>query len=112
MQPFDYYADRYGALYYRHDFDKYLWSIKWSKPSISLAHSMVFGNLAEKSRAAGNLRTYDSDGYHESGLMLNQLLRKNFNIADLQIAAGAFFHWGQKNAWEHPVWVVGMSMAF
>lgn len=110
MKPYDYYSDRYAAFYYRHDFDKYLWDKRWSKPFFSLAHNLVYGSLSRSNAAANNGIHSFSNGYHESGLLINQLLRMNISFADLYFTAGAFYHWNKARDWQrNSAYVIGIS---
>ena len=93
MRPFQYYSDKYISLLYKHDFQKYLYQMKFSKPSLALAHNMIFGSLSKSSQLANNdIQSYGA-GYHETGILLNQVLRKNFNFGTLNLDVGYFYHW-------------------
>ena len=111
MKPFDLYSERYISLLYRHDFDRFLWDTKLSKPFLSLAHNLVYGTISFDSRLANpGLRTPVS-GYHESGLLVNQLFQKNILHAfNIYINAGLFAHWHSNLSWKKDaVWVIGIS---
>lgn len=113
MRPFDYYADQYASFMYRHDLDRSFWQNKWSKPYPSLAHNLIYGSLSAPNRMTnGGIATYNK-GYHESGLILNQLLKINFTIIDLNLHAGAFYHWNNTPDWNrNGTFVVGISAGF
>jgi hypothetical protein len=113
MLPFDFYSDRYVSFSYRHSFDKDLWSLKWSKPYISIAHNFIYGSLQQKNEVANpGLQSY-KNGYHETGLLLNRLLKFNFGFADINLDAGAFYHWQKEGAWHrNAVLVIGFSSGF
>lgn len=113
MQPFDFYSDRYISLLYRHQFDKNFWNLKWSKPFLSLAHNMIYGSVNHLSKQANaGLQSYDN-GYHESGLLLNRILKYNLGFADAHLNAGAFYHWQSNGSWtQNGVWVIGLSAGF
>lgn len=114
FRPFDYFNDRYVSLLYRHDFEKSLWKFKYSKPYISLAHNFIYGSLEDISKASNQGEIISSGGYHESGLLLNQLLQKNFfGAMYVYINAGLFYHWTPGPGWEkNALWVVGVSTGF
>jgi hypothetical protein len=42
MRPYDFYNDGYVSFLYKHDFDKYFWRLKFSKPFPSIAHNMIY----------------------------------------------------------------------
>jgi hypothetical protein len=93
MHPYDFFTDHYVSLLYRHDFDNYFWDKKLSKPFLTVAHNMIYGSLTAGSKAANPGINSLTKGYHESGLLVNQLIRKNLHFADLNIGVGAFHHW-------------------
>ena len=62
---------------------------------VSRTHNMLYGALAESSRRANVDVAAPVSGYHESGVMLSQLLQKNyFGAAYLYFNAGVFYHRG------------------
>ncbi len=114
MHPYDFYSENYISFLYKHDFDKYLWRAKFSKPFISIAHNLMYGSLSEQSKAATTNIFAPVSGYHESGILLNQLLQKNiFHILYLYLNAGAFYHWTSFFNWNrNAVFVIGISGGF
>lgn len=110
MKPYDFYTDRFAAFYYRHYFDKFLWDWKWSKPFIGLAHNLIYGTLNnENKRSNAGIRSFEN-GYHESGILLNQLLRFNVHFADIFFNGGVFYHWNVEKDWKtNSVWVIGVT---
>jgi hypothetical protein len=112
MKPFEFYSDRYISLLYKHDFEKYFWDLKWSKPFLSLAHNMIFGSLHSQTKLAnGGLRSY-GNGYHESGFLINRIVKMNIKISDLNFNTGVFYHWTADWNRRNAVWVVGVSTTF
>ncbi|OSZ81768.1 hypothetical protein CAP35_00430 [Chitinophagaceae bacterium IBVUCB1] len=115
MLPFTYFSDAFGSVLYRHDFDRYFYNHKYSKPSLSVAHNLLYGSLSARSALAdGNIST-PSNGYHESGLIINNLIRLNYlNIAHFNINIGGFYHWANAPFdWgRHGRWVIGSSISF
>ena len=114
MRPYDFYSDKYISMLYKHDFDKYLWQFKYSKPLVSLVHNFMYGGLSQVNKAATIGITSPVSGYHESGVILNQLLQKDlFHTFYLYLNAGAFYHWTSSLTWKNNnVWVVGISTGF
>jgi hypothetical protein len=113
MQPFDFYSDRYLAFFYKHDFDKFLWDLKWSKPYLSLAHNMALGSLGSESRLANTgIHSY-SNGYHESGILVNQLLRRNVRVGDVGLTGGYFYPWSTLPVQvKNGTWVFSINVLF
>ena len=93
MPPNLFYTDRYANLFYTHDFDKYLWQTKKSKPFISLSYNVGVGNLNSASLKANSIvQTYDKP-YQESGIMINQLYKYNLHFGEATFNVGGFYHW-------------------
>ncbi len=112
MRPFDYYNDRYFAVFYKHDFDRYFWDKSFSKPFLSLAHNLSYGTLRDENMLSnGGLNSF-SKGYHESGILLNQLIRKDLNFADAYLGGGYFYHWTPQYRKENGTWVVVVGFSF
>jgi hypothetical protein len=113
VRPFDFYTDSYVSFLYNHDFDKNFWNLGWSKPYLGLAHNFVYGGLQPASKVAnGGVQSYDG-GYHESGLLLNRLLKYNLRFADVELNVGAFYHWETRGPWKkNGVIVLGVSSTF
>lgn len=114
MRPFDYYSDSYISFLYKHDFDKYLWKSKISKPFVSIAHNLLYGNMRSENKIANVGIAAPVSGYHESGILLNQLLQKDlFHTTFIYLNAGAFYHWTPSFNWKkNGVFVVGLSAGF
>ena len=114
MRPYDYFSDKYASLLYKHDFDRYLWKHKFSKPFISLAYNVMFGGLELQHQSAnGGISTLVS-GYHEPGIIVNQLLQKNlFQVSYIYLNVGAFYHVVPELNWKkHGVLALGISLGF
>jgi hypothetical protein len=115
MLPFTYFSDKFGSVLYRHDFDRYFYKHKYSKPSLSIAHNMLYGSLSARSALAdGNINT-PVNGYHESGIIINNIVRLNYlNIAHFNINVGGFYHWANApfNWKNNGRFVIGTSLTF
>jgi hypothetical protein len=109
MHPFAFYSDAYISILYKHDIDWFLWEKKFSKPYLSLAHNMLYGSMQSQNKTIDLVAPVN--GYHESGIVLNQLIQKNFLHAFyLYLNAGAFYHWSGSYNWKkNGVFVVGIS---
>jgi hypothetical protein len=114
MHPYDYYCDRYISFLYKHDFDKYLWRLKFSKPFVSLVHNLMYGNISDETKAATTNIVAPVSGYHESGILLNQLIQKNFfHTIYLYLNVGALYHWTSSFDWnKNGIFVIGISGGF
>jgi hypothetical protein len=114
MHPYDYFSDRYISLFYKHDFDKFLWQWKYSKPFISLSHNILFGGLNNENKTANAEIVSPANGYQETGLLINQLLVINYvHLANIYLKTGPFYHWAAPfNINKNAIWVVGISAGF
>lgn len=114
MGQSDVYSSRFISLHYLHRFDKYLWKTKYSQPFISFGHNLLISQLANVDRQATTGIATVQNGYHESGLLLNQLLQKGLgNLFTVYFNIGAFYHWTSSYNWQqNGVWVVGMGARF
>jgi hypothetical protein len=114
MRPYDYYSDSYASFQYKHDFDKYLWQLKFSKPFVSIAHNLLYGGISKENKTANTGVAAPGRGYHESGILLNQILQKDFfHITYVYLNAGAFYHWTPSFNWnKNGVWLIGISAGF
>lgn len=110
----DVYGSHFASLHYLHRFDKYLWKAKFSQPFISFGHNILKSNLSKVDKqATAGIASIDK-AYHESGLMLNQLLQKGLgNLFTVYFNVGAFYHWAPVFNWSQSgVWVVGLGARF
>ena len=112
MRPFDFYMNRYASLLYKHDFDFHFWDQAFSKPFVTIAHHLLYGDLSAI-HAEGNYGSVAPHrGYHETGILLNQLLRYDAKFADMNINAGYFYHWTRKYDSNNGAWVLGFNFSF
>ena len=114
LRVYDFFSDRYISFLYKHDFDKYLWQNKLSKPYISIAHNLMYGGLKPQHKMASAGIQTPVSGYHETGIILNQLLQRSaLNLFNVYFNAGVFYHWESKFNWErNGVIVMSASTAF
>ena len=104
MYPYEYYSDEFVSLVWKHDFDWRLFSISppkaslSSSPYISIGHNFLYGRMKDRSVHRNVNFSVPDNGYHESGMLLNSLVRlKYFNVYHFTLNAGYFYHWT-------PVW--------
>ncbi len=99
MLPYECYTDQFVSLIYRHDFDWKLYKVQIpatkfsSAPNICLQYNMLYGTLAHPEAQQYVYFTVPTHGYHEAGLLLNNLLRLRYgNVYYLTVNYGYFYH--------------------
>ncbi len=101
MYPYEYYTDQFFNVVIRHDFDWKLYKLESKKfiasslPFISLQYDVLYGSMdnPEAQRYVGFF--IPDQGYHEAGLLLNDILRvRLFNLYYLTQHIGYFYHIG------------------
>lgn len=91
MRMNEFLADRYVALFLRHDFENLLFKSKGFNPRPVLVHNMAYGALANPQRQQGIDFTPLDKLYIESGLLLNNLYILNRLSG---VGLGAFYRYG------------------
>jgi hypothetical protein len=88
-------SDRYGALFFMHDFGPLLLRTKKFKPEVRIAHAMTIGSLRSPELHQGvDFKTMEK-GYLESGVILDNLIRINMmNAGYIGFGAGVFYRYG------------------
>ncbi|MFU8842252.1 MAG: DUF5686 family protein [Bacteroidales bacterium] len=90
MRMNEFLMNRYGALYFTHDFGKLLMKGGLIKPEFAIATNIGFGRLDyTESHHNIDYKTMEK-GYYESGLLINNLL----NLRLYSIGLGAFYRYG------------------
>ena len=99
MLPYQYYTDQFASVIFRHDFDWKLYKIEIpgtkfsSAPNICLQYNVLYGTLARPEAQQYVSFAVPSNGYHEAGLQLNNLVRVIYaNLYYLTINVGYFYH--------------------
>ena len=99
MLPYQYYTDQFASVIFRHDFDWKLYKIEIpgtkfsSAPNICLQYNVLYGTLARPEAQQYVSFAVPSNGYHEAGLQLNNLVRVLYaNLYYLTINVGYFYH--------------------
>jgi len=95
MYPYEYYCDQFINFYWKHDFDRRLYQTGISAPFVSLAHNILAGTMQHQdAHLLVDFSVPGGSGYHESGLLLNHLLRVNYlNVYYFTLNGGYFYHW-------------------
>lgn len=114
LYPYDMYMDEFVNVYWRHDFDRRLYNIGISAPTIALQHNMLVGNLSNQTVHERIQFRVPAQAYHESGVMLNGLLRyKYFNVYYLSFNTGYFYHWTSEGTLkDNGRFVLGLGVDF
>jgi hypothetical protein len=110
----EFYGNRFVSLYYLHSFDKYLWKNKYSQPFVSIAHNLLYSGMNSANKQANPDIKAAVSGYHETGLVLNQLVQFGlFNLFTVHVNTGLYAHWTPGFEWgQHTVWVTGIGARF
>jgi len=87
MRPYEFFADRYAALFFSQNLGKRLLRTRFFKPDVVLVTNVGIGDLKENRQEA--LETF-RQGYYESGLLLNNVISSTFS----GIGVGAFYRYG------------------
>jgi len=100
MRPHDFIADRFAAAYFKYDIGSLLFSIKKWKPEFAFVTRACIGKYERRFpqpfpyNTGYKPATVPSDGYIESGLQFNALLRQSF----FKYGAGIYYHYGPESA--------------
>jgi hypothetical protein len=88
-------SDRYFAFFFMHDFGPLLLRYKSFKPEIRIAQAISYGTLSNPEYHQGVPFKTLEDGFFESGLIIDNLLRINmFNVGYFGLGAGVFYRYG------------------
>ncbi len=90
MQPDEFLADRYVAFHLKHSFGKLLIDTKHFKPRPAIVSSVAFGEMSHPENHQGLSFTPMRQGYYESGLLIENLLR--FGVTSFGV--GGFYRYG------------------
>ena len=91
MRPYEFFSDRYMALFLRQDLGKRLINTKLFKPDLVLVQNMGIGDLRQAIPELQPLQYANMrKGFFESGLMLNNVISSAFS----GVGVGAFYRYG------------------
>ncbi|MDX2283308.1 MAG: DUF5686 family protein [Bacteroidia bacterium] len=95
MRPYEFLSDRYVSFFLRQDLGPPLWRSAWSQPRLRLLHGMAWGSLASPgTHAELEFRTMEQ-GFFESGLQVQDLIRTEYvNIGYLGLGIAGFWRYG------------------
>ena len=118
MLPYAYYTDQFASFIYRHDFDWKLYKLQipdskfGSAPNICLQYNMLYGTLDHPEAQQYVKFSVPTNGYHEGGLLVNNLVRVIYaNLYYLTLNVGYFYHFTPAfNASDNGRVVVGVGV--
>lgn len=90
MLPYEFFSSEYIHFHFRHSFGSLLLKTKWLEPELVLTSSVGFGALSYEGLHTGQTFNTMEDGYYESGVVVNKLLKLNFTT----FGVGAFYRYG------------------
>lgn len=117
MRPYEYYSDRFINFYWMHDlpwrfyYAKVLKRALSSAPKPSIGYNVLWGSMKDKDVHQLVTVNVPYKPYHETGIIVNGLLRLNFlSFGYLTLNAGYFYHWtGRFDASQNGRVVIGMG---
>ena len=88
-------SSQYVALFFSHDFGPLLLRNKWLKPEFRVFQGITYGTLRNPELHEGiPFKTLD-EGYYETGLVLDNIIRLNmFNTGYIGFGGGVFYRYG------------------
>jgi len=98
MFPYDYYSDQFVQVICRHDFDWKLYKLESPKskyssaPNIALQYDLLYGQLDNIAAHQNIVIGVPDAGYHEAGILINNLLRQRSNAYYQSLNIGYFYH--------------------
>ncbi len=95
MQPYEFVADRSLHLYVEHAFHRLARQSELFQPQPSLIHRMGWGSLRNPQQHGPDTWRSMEQGYWESGLAINSLLRFNYlNVGYIGLGIKALYRYG------------------
>lgn len=91
----DYIADRYGAIFLKQELLNRTFETNFSSPKIALWQAMGYGTLRNATSHSGITFRTLQNGYLETGLMLDEILKyKYVNLVYCNLGGGVFYGYG------------------
>lgn len=96
MGLYEFTASRYASVFLNHNFGNILINKKYSKPEFVLYHNMGVGALDNRQIHFNiPIKTFEN-GFYESGVGLNNLIRANYvNVAFFGFGGSLFYRYGE-----------------
>jgi hypothetical protein len=91
MYPYEFFTDRYAALFFSQNFGKRLLNTRFFAPDLVAVTNVGFGSMEEPLQELPEIAFRSMrKGYFESGLMLNNIISSPFS----GVGIGAFYRYG------------------
>jgi hypothetical protein len=88
-------SNKYVSLFFMHDFGPLLLRFEHFKPEVRIAQAITYGTLSNRELHQGVPFKTLEDGFFESGVILDNLLRFNMaNVGYFGLGAGVFYRYG------------------
>ncbi len=95
MQPYEFMSNQYINIFFSHDFGSLIFNTEKFSPQIIVHHNAGWGRLSNPNQYNLSEISIPNKGYFESGLQLNNLIKKNyFKIAYFGFGIGGFYRYG------------------
>ena len=107
-------STQYASLFFMHDFGPLLLRMGIIKPEIRIFQAMTFGRLDYQDMHEGIPFKDLEDGFFESGLVIDNIIRINLlNVGYLGLGAGAFYRYGANHfAHEADNWTFKLAFMY
>ena len=95
MEVYEFLSDRFIHFYFRQEFGSLLFKTKKFHPKIAIEHNLAVGSLRNPTLHQGiDFKTLEQ-GFFETGIVLNDLIRLNyFDLFYLGFGVSGFYRYG------------------
>ncbi|MCU0383613.1 MAG: hypothetical protein MUF68_06045, partial [Cyclobacteriaceae bacterium] len=95
MDVYEFIADRYASVFLTQNFGRVAWNLKYSRPELFVMQAAGWGELRNKElHFIVPVNDY-ANGFFESGVGLNNLIRFNYiNIGYMGLGGAVFYRYG------------------
>jgi hypothetical protein len=90
MLPYEFFSDKYVNFHFRHSFGSLLLKVKKFEPEFIITSSIGIGSIANQNVHSGVAFKTMENGYYESGLVINNILKINYS----SLGVGAYYRYG------------------
>lgn len=116
MDVYEFIADRYASVFLTQNFGRVAWNLKYSRPELFVMQAAGWGELRNKElHFIVPVNDY-ANGFFESGIGLNNLLRFNYiNIGYMGLGGAVFYRYGnyaEANAHDNITYRFQLSFSF
>ncbi len=111
LRPYDLYNDIFVSLHFRHHFDFHFFKTTFSYPSLSVGYNGIWGQLGHAQLHQYVQLRDASQGYHEAGLALHDLLRyRVMGLAYINLHAGYYAPLQGRDFYKNGCAVLGLDL--